>query len=68
MEIFFKETTRDIGGIRKILGTYTFNKTENHFFTVIVLTMVNEKREQTQFFLDYIEFCPVSLLDKEGRD
>ncbi len=51
--------------IRRVLGTYTFDKTEKHYFTVISLGTTSSS---TEFMLDYLEFCPVELLETEGID
>jgi len=52
--------------LRKVLGTYTFNKTENHYFTAICLSSTPTPDGFNVIWLDYLEFCPVSVLDKEG--
>lgn len=44
--------------LRKILGTYTFNKAENHKLAVKGLS-------GGQFQIDFIEFVPTSLLERE---
>jgi len=53
--------------LRKILGTYTFDKAKKHYFTAIMIG-ANVDKSQIALFLDYLEFCPVSVLDKEGID
>jgi len=45
--------------LRRIIGTFTFNKSETHVFTV-------KSVMEGQFMLDYLEFVPVSLLDTEN--
>jgi uncharacterized surface protein with fasciclin (FAS1) repeats len=49
--------------LRKILKIETFDKMEPHTFRV---KCVEEKDKE--FHLDYMEFIPVALMDKEGRD
>jgi len=51
--------------LRRVLGTYTFTETEEHTFTVISLGSTSG---DTQFMLDYLEFCPTELLETEGID
>ncbi|MDD3323227.1 MAG: fasciclin domain-containing protein [Paludibacter sp.] len=46
------------GNLRKILGTYPFAETETHRITVKGLS-------GGQFQIDFIEFVPTSLLDRE---
>ncbi len=53
--------------IRRTLGIFTFNKTEKHYFTAISLGSSNANAK-VEFMLDYLEFCPIELLDKEGID
>lgn len=49
--------------LRRILGTYTFNKAQKHTFTVIGLGSTTSRVE---FMLDYLEFVPTELLETEG--
>lgn len=49
--------------LRRILGTYTFNKAQKHTFSVIGLGSTTSRVE---FMLDYLEFVPTELLEKEG--
>jgi len=49
--------------IRRVLGTYTFDKTEKHYFTAISLGSSNSN--PVEFMLDYLEFCPIELIDSE---
>ncbi len=51
--------------LRRILGTYTFTESQKHYFTVISLGSTSSG---TQFMLDYLEFCPIELLETEGID
>ena len=51
--------------LRRVLGTYTFTETKKHYFTVISLGSTGG---DTQFMLDYLEFCPTELLETEGID
>jgi len=51
--------------IRKVLGTYTFDKTEKHYFTAISLGTSNATNPKVEFMLDYLEFCPIELIDSE---
>lgn len=51
--------------LRRVLGTYTFTETKEHYFTVISLGSTSN---DTQFMLDYLEFCPTELLETEGID
>lgn len=51
--------------LRRVLGTYTFTETKKHYFTVISL---GSTASDTQFMLDYLEFCPTELLETEGID
>lgn len=44
--------------IRRIVGTFTFDKTGNHTFTVNGLV-------PGEFMLDFIEFVPISFLESE---
>jgi hypothetical protein len=49
--------------LRRVLGTYTFTEAKKHHFTVIGLGSTGS---DIQFMLDYLEFVPTELLDKEG--
>jgi hypothetical protein len=51
--------------LRRILGTYKFTEWKEHTFTVISLGSTSN---DTQFMLDYLEFCPTELLEHEGID
>jgi len=51
--------------LRKILGTYTFDKAKKHYFTAIMIGANFDDKSQIALPLDYLEFCPVSVLDKE---
>jgi len=53
--------------IRRVLGTYTFDKTQKHYFTAISLGSSNGTAN-VEFMLDYLEFCPIEVLDTEGID
>lgn len=48
--------------LRRILGTFTFDENKQHYFTVISLGTTSS---DTQFMLDYLEFCPTELLETE---
>lgn len=50
--------------MRRVLGIYTFDKTEKHYFTAISLGSSNGNAK-VEFNLDYLEFCPIEMLDKE---
>jgi len=50
--------------IRRVLGTYTFDKTQKHYFTAISLGSSNGTAN-VEFMLDYLEFCPIELIDSE---
>ncbi|MCE1155296.1 MAG: fasciclin domain-containing protein [Bacteroidales bacterium] len=45
--------------IRRILGTYTFDKASTHLFTVKAV-------REGQFMFDFLEFVPLELLENEG--
>jgi uncharacterized surface protein with fasciclin (FAS1) repeats len=47
--------------LRRILLTITFDKTENHTFTVKAV-------RSGQFMFDFLEFVPVEILETEGID
>lgn len=49
--------------LRRVLGTYTFNKAAKHTFTVVGL---GSSGGDIQFMLDYLEFVPTELLETEG--
>lgn len=53
--------------MRRVLGTYTFTKTEKHYFSAINLGGSVDKSD-IQFMLDYLEFCPLEVLESEGID
>ncbi len=48
--------------LRRILGVYTFTEAKKHYFTAISLGSTSSG---TQFMLDYLEFCPIELLETE---
>ncbi|MFT3752683.1 MAG: fasciclin domain-containing protein [Paludibacter sp.] len=47
--------------LRRILGTYTFPKSGTHKFTVKAV-------REGQFMMDFLEFVPVELIEREGID
>lgn len=47
--------------VRRILGTYTFTKSETHLFKVKAV-------REGQFMFDFLEFVPVELIETEGID
>lgn len=49
--------------LRVIVGTFTFQDYDYHYFRA-----KNVEREDGEFHLDYIEYVPVSYLDKENTD
>lgn len=49
--------------LRVIIGTFTFQEYDYHYFRA-----KNVEREDGEFHLDFIEYVPVSYLDKETRD
>jgi uncharacterized surface protein with fasciclin (FAS1) repeats len=54
------------GVIRKVITTKTFHKTEPHYFRVkCVMEIVPSLNA---FHLNFVEFMPLSHLEKEGRD
>jgi uncharacterized surface protein with fasciclin (FAS1) repeats len=50
--------------LRKVLLTRTFDKTEPHTLRVKSV----EERNDREFQVDYMEFVPISYLEKEGKD
>lgn len=50
--------------LRKVLFTRTFDKTEPHTLRVKSV----EERNDREFQVDYMEFVPISYLEKEGKD
>ena len=44
--------------VRRILGVYTFSKTQNHVFKVKAV-------REGQFMMDFLEFVPVELIESE---
>lgn len=49
--------------LRIIIGTFTFQDYAPHYFRA-----KNVESEDLQFHFDYLEYVPVSYIDKEGRD
>ena len=47
--------------LRRVLGTYKFDKAQNHVFKVKAV-------RSGQFMMDYLEFVPVEMLETEGID
>lgn len=47
--------------LRRILGTYTFKKTQTHKFSVKAV-------REGQFMMDFLEFVPVEMIETEGVD
>ncbi|HET9571557.1 MAG TPA: fasciclin domain-containing protein [Bacteroidales bacterium] len=58
--ITLRQSTNDL---RVIVGTFTFQDYDYHYFRA-----KNVEREDGEFQLDYIEYVPVSYLDKENTD
>lgn len=56
---------QSIKSLRRVLGTYTFDKASKHTFTVVGL---GSTTSDIQFMLDYLEFVPTELLETEGID
>jgi uncharacterized surface protein with fasciclin (FAS1) repeats len=54
--------------LRRVLGIYTFDNTEKHYFSTIYLGSSQTITGDPQFMIDYLEFTPLELLDKEGID
>jgi uncharacterized surface protein with fasciclin (FAS1) repeats len=54
---------QSIKSLRRVLGTYTFDKAAKHTFTVVGLGSTSG---DIQFMLDYLEFVPTELLETEG--
>lgn len=54
---------QSIVSLRRVLGTYTFDKAAKHTFTVVGLGSTGG---DIQFMLDYLEFVPTELLETEG--
>jgi uncharacterized surface protein with fasciclin (FAS1) repeats len=54
---------QSIKSLRRVLGTYTFDKASKHTFTVVGLGSTSG---DIQFMLDYLEFVPTELLETEG--
>ena len=60
----YSVTTRQSqNDLRVIVGTFTFQNYDYHYFRA-----KNVEREDGEFQLDYIEYVPVSFLDKETID
>jgi hypothetical protein len=55
-----RSSARDL---RKIVGTFTFQDYDYHYFRA-----KNVQHENGEFHLDYFEYVPVSYLDKETID
>ena len=54
---------QDINSLRIIIGTFTFQDYAPHYFRA-----KNVDSELGEFTMDYMEYVPVSFLDKEGKD
>jgi uncharacterized surface protein with fasciclin (FAS1) repeats len=52
--------------IRKVLGIFTFDETKKHYFTAISLGSNSTK--PIEFQMDYLEFCPIEILDREDTE
>lgn len=60
--VWFNGTARNNAGyIRKVFGTYTFETTEKHKFSV-------RAARSGEFMLDFLEFVPLEVLEYEGVD
>lgn len=60
----YQTTLRDNKGcLRKILDTRSFQEYAPHYFRA-----KNIQSESGEFHFDYIEYCPVSLIDQEDKD
>lgn len=58
-----KTLRQQIGALRFIVGTFTFQEYGPHYFRA-----KNVESENGEFHFDYIEYIPVSLIDTEDKD
>lgn len=58
-----KTLRQDNMSLRIIIGTFTFQDYAPHYFRA-----KNVEAENLQFHFDYLEYVPVSYIDREGRD
>ncbi len=60
----YKQTLRQAdGAMRKVIGTFTFQDYAPHYFRA-----KNVESELGEFHFDYLEYVPVSYIDKEDKD
>ncbi len=53
--------------LRYIMGTYEFKEAKPHYVTVVFLGIGNDMSGgDSQFMLDYLEFCPIELILTEN--
>ena len=58
-----KTLRQNVGSLRFIVGTFTFQDYAPHYFRV-----KNIESELGEFHFDYLEYVPVSLIDSEDKD
>ena len=58
-----KTLRQNIGALRFIVGTFTFQDYSPHYFRV-----KNIESELGEFHFDYLEYVPTSLIDTEDKD
>lgn len=58
-----KTLRQDNMSLRIIIGTFTFQDYAPHYFRAR-----NVEAENLEFHFDYLEYVPVSYIDKEGKD
>lgn len=58
-----KTLRQDNMSLRIIIGTFTFQDYAPHYFRA-----KNVETENLEFHFDYLEYVPVSYIDKEGKD
>lgn len=58
-----KTLRQDNMSLRIIIGTFTFQDYAPHYFRA-----KNVEAEDLEFHFDYLEYVPVSYIDKEGKD
>lgn len=60
-----KTARTSLRNLRKIVGTFTFPESGKH---TLRIQNTGSTGGDVEFMLDYMEFVPVSILDKEGLD
>ena len=58
-----KTLRQDNMSLRIIIGTFTFQDYAPHYFRA-----KNVEADNLEFHFDYLEYVPVSYIDKEGKD